>query len=282
MARSSSKSTAVPSAWLRAKSPGRRSIVDEAGSDVAAGAVDVGDFCRNVEACLARVNQGHLVRIVGAGFELVRAWALEGMPPSVVYRGIERKAERHRAGRATRPLRIEFCEADVRETYDAWRRAIGLMGRSSVAAGADVAIGDPDGHEPEARRRKASLAKHLDRAIDRLSRVSGRLDLPTPLVDAVSAVLDDVSAIRDAASGMRGSAKDNLAARLAPLDSRLVEAASAALDDDTRAGIRGEAEADLSAYRGRLDADAWRRSVEIGVARLLRERFGLPTIEPGI
>jgi hypothetical protein len=83
-----------------------------------AGAIDVGDYCRRVEDHLARVNLGHLVRIVGPGFELVRRWAEMGVPLSAVYRGIDMKAERHREGQARRPLRIEFCEPDVNAVYE--------------------------------------------------------------------------------------------------------------------------------------------------------------------
>ena len=60
-----------------------------------------------------------------------------GIPPSVVFRGIDLKAERHRLGKSTRPLRLEFCEPDVREVYRNWRRALGLFGDDGLIAGAD-------------------------------------------------------------------------------------------------------------------------------------------------
>ena len=89
---------------------------------------DVADYCRQVEAHLTRTNGGHMVRVVGAGFALVKQWADDGVPLSVGFRAIEQKAERHKAGTSKRPLRIEFCEADVRELHAAWRRAVGLTG----------------------------------------------------------------------------------------------------------------------------------------------------------
>ena len=51
---------------------------------------------------------------------------MSGVPLSVVYRGIDMKAERHREGQARRPLRIEFCEAMCASVFDNWRRAVGL------------------------------------------------------------------------------------------------------------------------------------------------------------
>ena len=80
--------------------------------------LDLGDYCRGVEEQLARVNEGHIIRIVGTSFELVRSWAIEGIPMAVVFRGIEQKAARHRTGRSKRPLRLEFCEGDVRTLYE--------------------------------------------------------------------------------------------------------------------------------------------------------------------
>ena len=89
--------------------------------------VDVGEYCRRVEEHLARANEGQLVRIAGVGFALVRGWAEMGVPLSVVCRGIDQKVERHRAGRSRRPLRIEFCEGDVRAVFHEWQRAVGVM-----------------------------------------------------------------------------------------------------------------------------------------------------------
>jgi hypothetical protein len=62
----------------------------ETGESATAG--DLGEYCRRVEDHLTRVNAGHLVRIVGPGFALVRQWADAGVPLSVVYRGIDLKA----------------------------------------------------------------------------------------------------------------------------------------------------------------------------------------------
>ena len=89
--------------------------------------VDIGAFCREVEAHLCRVNGGHLVRIVGPAFELVSGWAKEGMPLRIVLHGVDRTVTRLTAkGPRRRPVRIEFCEADVRDAYDQWRRAVGV------------------------------------------------------------------------------------------------------------------------------------------------------------
>ncbi len=280
---------------------------------LAASPGDVGEYCRSVEDYLTRANAGHLVRIVGTGFELVRGWAVSGVPLCVVYRGIDMKAERHREGQAKRPLRIEFCEPDVRAVFDNWRRAVGfttsagsgVMGSPGsedpglhetldpdgarglqTRGGDDGAGGLPDGAPglqtrggDVAEAKRPSLTRHLDRAIDRLSRVGGRLDLPSGLRDDCDRVLQELAAIRASASKLRGAAREALVSRLAVLDAEIAEAARTHAPETLRAPLVAEAEAELASYRGRLSPGAWRRCVDVTTDRLLRDRLGLPLLE---
>ena len=79
------------------------------------------EFCRAIESYLTRKNDGHLVRIVGPSFERVRGWADMGIPLKVVFAGIDRYFERYYAkGPRRRPVRIDFCEADVLDVFDDW------------------------------------------------------------------------------------------------------------------------------------------------------------------
>jgi hypothetical protein len=236
--------------------------------------VDVGEYCRRVEEHLMRVNDGHLVRIFGPGFELVRGWALAGVPLSIACYGIDQKAERHRAGSSKRPLRIEFCDIDVQEAFARWRRAVGVTGGGA----SDASIGSGDEAMAEVpERRRTSLTKELDRAADRLVRAAGRMETPPSLRDALGSVLDAVVDLREKAKKRRGGERDALLPELAALDGALRQAARAATADLT--GIRAEAENELGPYRRRLAADAWERSVSAGVDRLLRERYGLPILD---
>lgn len=234
--------------------------------------IDVGEYCRQVEDYLTRVNGGHLVRVVGPGFEVVRKWAVEAIPLSVVFRGIELKADRHRSGQATRPLRIEFCEPDVRTIYEGWRRAVGVP--APPAAGDDQSAPD-NGQEPA---RRPSVSKHLARAIERLSRIGGHLEYPESLRETVSHILDQLASLRESSKHARGEARDALIDRLAPLDRQLMAAARGAAPAEVQQALLREAEADLAAFRGRLSGDAWQHAIEVTLDRLLRDRFALPTI----
>ncbi len=240
--------------------------------------VDVGDYCRRVESHLTKVNGGHLVRIVGPGFELVRRWAEAGVPLNIVLRGVERKAERHRHGRSTRPLRIEFCEEDVRQIYEEWRRAIGLP------AGSRAAQGDSGGDDDGAKRRQPSLSKHFERVLGRLDRAAERLDWPDEFRDGLESCRERVAGLRESSRGSpgarpaRGAAREGVARQLAELDVELVALARRFAPADLQDAIRREAEADLAAFRGRLNGEAWQRSVDLTAERLLRDRLGLPAL----
>ena len=241
------------------------------GDEVPPAKIDVGDYCRRVEEHLTKVNGGHLVRVVGPAFELVRRWADDGVPLSVVFRGIERKAERRAAAGPGRPLRLEFCEGDITALFDGWRRAIGVRTAAEAAEGTEATEGDGS-------RRRQSLSKHVERALDRLSRAMGRDDWPDGLRVDADRILVALAGIREAARTARGPARDELAEQLRALDAEIAQAAAAAAPPALLTELRGAAEQDLAPFRGRLAGDAWRQSIAITVDRLLRDRLGLPAL----
>ena len=115
---------------------------------------DVAEYCREIEAYLTRKNEGHLIRIAGPVFEKVSGWAAQGVPLAVAFRGIDRYCERYYAkGPRRRPVRVEFCEADILELFDDWRRAVGVTQLADASTDEDAPV------------KRDSMAAHLDRAI---------------------------------------------------------------------------------------------------------------------
>ena len=229
-------------------------------------------YCRDVEAYLCRRNGGHLVRIVGPAFALVRGWAEAGVPLTIVERAIDTCCERREARRgAARPLRIEFCEAEVREQFERWRRAIGPYVGADAAGGAGA---DEDGEA-----RAVSLASHLSRAGERLARAAARLEHGEAFrarLDAIIAALDEV---RTESKGARGERRAAFVERLAQLDEQLM---AAARDEAARTGLDAElgaaAAKELTAWRARMPAAAWSGAVAAASGRLMRDRFDLPDL----
>jgi hypothetical protein len=226
------------------------------------------DYCREIETYLCQKNEGHLIRVVGPSFEIVSGWAAQGIPLKIAFAGIDRYFERYyRNGPRRRPIRIDFCEADVLDACDEWRRALGLVAATSPAAA-----------EQQSAGRSSSLPAHLERVVSRLTtaRATGKIDGAFDgLIDRIAAELD---VARASASGVRGGARQSLLTRLAELDAELLLAARSALDDGSRLTLSGEAEAELAGYRERLTPDAFARACDAAFDRLLRERFGLPIV----
>jgi hypothetical protein len=192
----------------------------------------------------------------------------------VVLGAIDQKAARHVLGTSDRPLRIEFCEGDVRAIFDRWRRAVGVWaeepGATEVTPAGDAASDD---------RRQPSLAKHLQRGVDRLTRAGSVVDLPEPLRSAIDTALAEIVEIREASKHARGPSRDAFVSRLAPIDAALLSAARGVATVDVVGALEREAAAELAPYRARLDAAAWSHAMQVTVDRLLREHFLLPTLE---
>lgn len=226
-------------------------------------------YCREVESYLCRKNHGHLIRIVGPAFDQVCGWASQGIPLKVVFRGVDRYVERYYAkGPRRRPVRIEFCEADVLDAFDDWRRAVG------VEPAAD-STQDPEDERVAARPRE-SLSTHLDRVVARL--VARRAGADRSLDTTLDEIVLELDTVRGGSKNLRGERRDTMLQRLRELDRRLVDTARATLDSETLQRITREADAQLAPFRSRMPSDAYARSHEACVHRLMREHARLPTL----
>jgi hypothetical protein len=228
--------------------------------------VDLNDspenFCREIEAYLCRKNDGHLIRIVGPAFDQVCAWASQGVPLKVAFRGIDRYFDRYYAkGPRRRPVRVEFCEADVLDVFDEWRRAVG------------VPAGSEGPGLPDARH---SLPSHLDRVVARLTALRGGED--RSLDSVVDDIVRELDGTRARAKGLRGDARQAFIDRLSSLDETLLQAARRTCSEDELRELAEEADLELAPFRARLPAESYDQARRAAVDRLVRERFRLPAI----
>jgi len=231
-------------------------------------------YCREIEAYLCRKNDGHLIRIVGPAFERVIDWAARGVPLKVACSGIDRYFERYYAkGPRRRPVRVEFCEADVFDAFDEWRRAVGMPAQAATLVRGNA----EDVESPEdSRRRSASLPAHVDRVIARLTALRGGSD--RSLDGALEAIIRELDAARAGVKGLRGDARRLFIQRLRALDAELIAASRGVCDPSTLARLDLDAAADLAPFKDRLSMEAFDESRRAAVNRLIRERSGLPTV----
>ncbi len=229
--------------------------------------MEAAEYCREIEAYLCRRNDGHLVRIVGPAFEQVCGWALQGVPLKLVYRGIDRYCERYYAkGPRRRPVRIEFCEADILDLFDAWRRAVGV-----TAADAEQAAAEPPSRKP-------ALTSHIERAIARLVTLRMKPARPAALDPVLDEAVRELERMQAQARQTRGDARDRIVEALARIDRRVVAASSAAVDETTARALQREAEAELAPFGTRLTPEARARAAAAAFERLVRETLGVPVI----
>jgi hypothetical protein len=227
---------------------------------------DFSDYCRRIETYLCSKNEGHLVRIVGPAFEQVCRWAEQGVPLKVAFRGIDQYCERYYAkGPRRRPVRIEFCEADILELFDDWRRAIGVTG-----SGAGEAPGPPS--------RRPSLAAHLDRALVRLTSVRATVHQGPRLSAEIDAIIGELDRLVQGAARARGDARAAIVDELIALDRRMMAAAQDEIESSAAASLRQEAEAELAGFGARMAPGVRSRAVDAAFARLVRESLKLPVL----
>ncbi|SRR6266508_1373755 len=239
------------------------------------------DYCREIEAYLCRKNDGHLIRVTGPSFDLVVGWAERGVPLKVAFAGIDRYFERYyRSGPRRRPVKIDFCDADVLDVFDEWRRATGVVTESSVISHPS-AVGS---HQSSVESHRSSVAKrqslpaHLERVILRLTSARTRGALGEEFDGLIDRVASELDVARGAVHGLRGTARQQLIGRLAILDQELLQRARASLDEQTHAALAREAENELAPFRAAMSPEVFGRARQAAIDHLVRQRFGLPTV----
>jgi hypothetical protein len=241
--------------------------------------LEIAEFCREIETYLCKKNDGHLIRVVGPSFELVSGWAQRGVPLKVACSGIDRYFERYyRQGPRRRPVKIDFCEADVLDVFDEWRRAVGIRSAGGPGGEEVSEAGSEDGREDG---HSTSLPLHLQRAVARLSsgRASGLIGPEFDvLIDRLSGELD---AARAKAGGLRGNARALLLARLEQTDDEMLSTAARALDEKSMQAITAEVDSELSSFRERMTAEELARAHRAAVSNQIRRRLQLPILRFG-
>jgi hypothetical protein len=227
------------------------------------------EYCREIEAYLCRKNDGHLIRIVGPSFERVCGWSTQGIPFKIACQGIDNYFTRYYAkGPRRRPVQIDFCEADVLDAFDAWRRAVGVR-RPGAEMDEDAA----------AKSRRRGLPEHLKRVLENItSRLAGAGPLSSSLRQTLESIADEVSSFGDLPGPLRGEARRRISARLLELDRMMLDAVRNDAGPALLQTLRREAAEQLAPFRERMLANTYERAIETAVNGLLRDRERVPTI----
>ena len=241
----------------------------------------VGQYCRRVESYMCQKNDGHLIRIVGPTFDLVRGWADGGIPISVVERAIDRTYTRYYAiGTKRKPVRVEYCEQEVVVLFDEWKRAVGI-GKISPVQLDESKIKDDTASAIQAVARKRSLSSHLEEVGGRLETWTfecGGSVADSDLSRCVEEPASVVSGIRVGADRLRGSSRTAVLEQLTELDARFIDCARSIADDKLLKRLQAEATESVKPFRSRMSQDVFDDTVRIATDRLLVGYFRLPLV----
>src|SRR5262249_27095874 len=158
------------------------------------------------------------------------------------------------------PVKIDFCEADVLDVFDEWRRAVGIAGTGQLA----VASSNGDAEQAPARTAasRSSLPSHLERVVARLTnaRALGTIgpEFDT-ILDRASAALD---AARAKSAGLRGGERAALVEEIAALDRAMLATARQALGEQVVGELQRDADTEIAPFRAAMAPDAYARARE--------------------
>ena len=164
-------------------------------------------------------------------------------------------------------MKIDFCEADVLDAFDEWRRAAGGRAGGRITGGRarhGVAV-------VVAARPPRTGGHAVDGGAGDRERLMPAFDA---LIDRVARELDAARRRRAVCAARRGR---RCWPRLAALDDELLQA-RATLDEAALAALPQRGGRRARGYRDRMAAEAFARARDAAVDRLVRERFGLPIV----
>jgi hypothetical protein len=167
-------------------------------------------------------------------------------------------------------VKIDFCEADVLDVFDEWRRAVGIQ---SSLQSPGVSPQSPSPPSP-----RQTLPAHLERVVLRLSEARARGTLGPAFDALIDRAAAELGVARTKMGGVRGEARQELIARLAALDDELLQQARALLDPPTRTTLWNDVEESLAPFRAGMAPESFERARLGALDALVRERFRLPRI----
>jgi hypothetical protein len=165
-------------------------------------------------------------------------------------------------------MRIEFCEADVVEAFEDWRRAVGAESAEGAAEGAAPA---------KSPTRKGPLAVHIQRTVTRLLAPRG-IAVDADYDAQLRRIIEELDVLAVEAKNARGEKRVGIIERLAVLDRQLIELARGRVDERTTAALQSEADAELSPFLDRMPAGSVPRLRQLAFERFLRDALNLPVV----
>jgi hypothetical protein len=214
---------------------------------------------------------------------LIESWKTAGIPLHIVLRAINQSFDAYdaRPRKYRKVNSIFYCQQEVEASFAEYRLAqVGGVSVSNITQtdeAATTTATDKRSVEPFPKPVLLEFLSRSDaelRAAAVIAQESGRGEIESAIRRA-SLRLDE---IRGEVEGTKRANAEAIEHDLDAIDQMLLASARRDIDDDGVARLREEAEAQLKAYRKKMDKTIYEQTLENFVARRLRESNNLPRL----
>jgi hypothetical protein len=206
-------------------------------------------FCR---------RRGTVLMVSPLDWALMETWKEAGLPLEAVLRGIDATFDKYdRRPTKTRKINaLAYCTQEVLAAAEDMKEA---------AVGTTREVADT-GLESE----------RIRTYLERNAEAFGRAKVPAA---AVALVTEDARTLRELASGLGESADgETIELRMTVMEEKLFATLLAATEDEALVAIRGQAEKELSPYRGKMTSPQIEQLLRQYTNKKLLERYRLPRL----
>lgn len=234
------------------------------------------NYFTEIEETFVRRRGRHLL-VSNLDWALMESWKQKGVPLHVVLRAVETSFDSYESRPRKRSVKsLYYCQEEVEAQYAEWVEsqtgATAPAAEGDAAAPAPVEEGKTAGALPFPRE---VIAGHLGSAREVLERGAARGGELSEALGRAAARLTELE--RDFNAAARPDA-EQLEGALTDLEALLDRALSAAAPGEELAEARAAAEEQLRPYRQRMERDTYEQTLDNLLAKLLRERRGIPRL----
>jgi hypothetical protein len=236
------------------------------------------NYFSEVEETFVRRRGKHL-HLAPVDWALIESWKEMGVPLHIVINGIESAFDSYNARPRKRSVKtLMYCQEEVEAQYAEWLESqLGAQAEEEDGERAAVEAFDADAQLPFPR---AAILQYMARSRSDLEQIceddkQRRMDELCEVIGRVTARLRELE--NDFARAARPDA-EQLEDALTRLEKMLDEALSAGMPEAELATARAETEAQLHAYRNRMEKSTYEQTLGNLLLKRLRDQYNVPRL----
>lgn len=237
------------------------------------------NYFTEIEDAFIRRRGKHLL-LSPMDWALIESWKEMGVPLYVALRGIEKSFDSHEAKPRRRSVKtLMYCQEEVEAQYAEWLDAqLGAGPAETNGDGAKIV------ETPESEARlpfpRETILAHLKHSSAMLEEICGKQKGTGAheFCDTLTRIVVQLKSLeKDFAKASRPNA-EKLEDSLTSLEKMLDEALFKSLSPEKLSAARTETEAQLSAYRTRMEAATYQQTLDNLLLKRLRDESHIPRL----